>query len=75
MVDVPAAEECEMLTEHDAHILAPYLEPNTSAAMILFENIWASKVADAIVEAEGTVVLNRRIPRAVIDQMLAESLS
>lgn len=75
MVDIPAAEDCELLTEHDAHILAPYLEPNTSAAMILFENVWAAKVADAIVEADGTVVLNRRIPRAVINQMLAETLA
>ena len=75
LVDRPTAAEADLLDASDAEMLAPFMEPNSSAAMILFENVWATKIADAVVEAAGSVMLNRRIPRAVIDQMLVESLT
>jgi uncharacterized membrane protein len=71
LVEPAAMGDSDLLSHQDAHVLAPYLEPSTSAAMILFENVWATKVAEAVRNADGTVVLNKRIPRAVIDEVLA----
>ncbi|MBX3069155.1 MAG: hypothetical protein KF883_01505 [Thermomicrobiales bacterium] len=73
-VDTSDLDDEELLCDDDALRLVPCLEPDTSAALILFENVWARKVAIAIREADGVVVLNKRIPRAVIDQMLNDSL-
>ncbi len=73
LVESPDEAE-DLLSERDAQLVVEHLAPNSSAALILFENIWARKVAEAVQEADGTVVLNKRIPRAAIEQMLNESL-
>jgi len=38
----------------------------------MFEHRWVAGVADAIKRAGGSVVMTERIPRAVIDQLVAE---
>ena len=60
------------LTEDDARSLAGGLENNSSAAIMLFENTWATRFADALRNASGELVLSERIPRAVIDELIAE---
>jgi Family of unknown function (DUF6325) len=60
------------LTEDDARSLAGGLENNSSAAIMLFENTWATRFADALRNANGELVLSERIPRAVIDELIAE---
>jgi Family of unknown function (DUF6325) len=60
------------LTEDDARSLAGGLENNSSAAIMLFENTWATRFADALRNANGQLILNERIPRAVIDDLIAE---
>jgi uncharacterized membrane protein len=60
-----------MLNEDDAHGLAEALENNSSAGIMLFENTWATRFADAIHNARGEVVLNERIPRAAIEELIA----
>jgi uncharacterized membrane protein len=60
-----------MLNEDDAHELAEALENNSSAGIMLFENTWATRFADAIHNAKGEVVLNERIPRAAIEELIA----
>jgi hypothetical protein len=42
---------------------------------MLFENTWASGFADAVANANGEVVLNERIPRAVVEELLASAPS
>jgi hypothetical protein len=37
--------------------------------VLLFENIWARKFREAVTEAGGVVVLQERIPRAVIEEL------
>ena len=68
--DPVVADITEMLTPDDATQLAASLENNSSGAVMLFENAWATKVRDALVNANGELVLNERIPRAVIDELL-----
>ncbi len=60
------------LTEEDARSLTGGLENNSSAAIMLFENTWATRFADALRNANGELVLSERIPRAVIDELIAE---
>jgi uncharacterized membrane protein len=60
-----------MLNEEDAHQIAASLENNSSAAIMLFENTWATRFVDAVSNARGEVVLNERIPRAVIQEVTA----
>jgi hypothetical protein len=60
------------LTEDDARSLTGGLENNSSAAILLFENTWATKFADALRNANGELILSERVPRAVIDELIAE---
>jgi Family of unknown function (DUF6325) len=60
------------LTEDDARHLAGGLENNSSAAIMLFENTWAARFAEALRNAGAELILNERVPRAVIDELIAE---
>ena len=60
------------LTEDDARSLAGGLENNSSAAIMLFENTWATKFVEAMRNANGQLVMIERVPRAVIDELIAE---
>jgi len=60
-----------LITHDDALYLTATLGPNSSAGIMLFENVWAKRFADAVVSANGHVVLNERIPRAVIEELVA----
>jgi uncharacterized membrane protein len=62
-----------MLNDDDAHELAASLENGSSAGIMLFENIWAARFAQAVRNANGEVLLNERIPHAVIEEVLAQS--
>ena len=60
-----------LLNEDDAHHLAGALENNSSAGILLFENVWATRFVEAVRRADGEVVFNERIPRAVIEELVA----
>lgn len=59
-----------MLSADDVHSLATSMENNSSAALMLFENTWATRFRDAMLEANGELILNERIPKAVVDEMV-----
>jgi uncharacterized membrane protein len=63
-----------MLNEDDAHELTASLENNSSAALMLFENTWATRFVEAASNAGGEVVVNERIPRAVIQELTAAAV-
>jgi len=65
------SELSDTLTEDDAEMLARSIPNNSSAAILLFENTWAKTFVDAVVRANGEVVLNERIPRAAVDALIA----
>ena len=60
----------DLLNEEDIMIAAEMLEPNSSAAMMVFENVWATRLRDAIVNANGRLVDNARIPAPVVQAAL-----
>lgn len=63
----------DLLNEEDIAIAAEMLEPNSSAAMLVFENVWATRLRDAVVNANGRLVDNARIPAAIVNAALAAS--
>lgn len=53
----------------DVQVLADGMAPNSSAALVVYENTWASQFAEAVRNANGEVLLAERIPRAVIEAL------
>ncbi|MGH9215079.1 MAG: DUF6325 family protein [Acidimicrobiales bacterium] len=60
----------ELLTEEDIEAAGEELEPNSSAALLMFENTWAGRLATAIREANGEVLAYERIPRDALQEFL-----
>jgi uncharacterized membrane protein len=56
----------ELLSEEDMLLAAEGLEPNSSAALLVWENVWARKVATAIRAAGGEVLMSERIPHDIV---------
>ena len=56
-----------MLSEDDLLMVAEELEYNTTAAAMLFENVWATQFSQAVRNANGQVLLNVRIPSDVVE--------
>jgi hypothetical protein len=66
------ADAGNLLTAEDAEQLSADLGPDAAVALLMFEHRWVAPIADAIEAAGGSVVMTERIPRAVIDLLVAE---
>ncbi|HEX5165318.1 MAG TPA: DUF6325 family protein [Thermomicrobiales bacterium] len=60
-----------MLSEEDIDLIAGALEPNSSAALMLFENSWARRFVEGLENAQAEVIISERVPRVVMNQLLA----
>ena len=61
------AEIGGILTDEDVAHAAVSLEPNTSAALLIWEDAWAAPFADAVREANGIILEGARIPHEFIE--------
>jgi uncharacterized membrane protein len=61
----------ELLNQDDAYELAESLENGSSAGIMLFENVWAARFAQAVRASNGEVLLSQRIPNNVIEEVIA----
>jgi Family of unknown function (DUF6325) len=55
-----------LLNEDDIRSVGETLEPNSSAALLVWENVWARQVKQAIINAGGELVDFQRIPHEVV---------
>ncbi len=55
-----------LFNEDDLMDAADGLEPNSSAAVLVWENVWARKVAQAMRDAGGELLTFQRIPHEVV---------
>ena len=55
-----------LFNDDDLQAAADGLEPNSSAALIVWENVWARDVAQAMRDAGGVMVAFERIPHDVV---------
>src|SRR5215207_9288623 len=69
--DPLVAEIAGLLADDDVRALAGALENNSSAGVLLFENVWATRFRDAVLNAHGQLLLSERVPRAVIEEVAA----
>jgi hypothetical protein len=63
----------ELLSMDDIQQVADMLPVNSSAAVLLFENAWARRFRDALVNADAELIYNIRIPYTVIQELMEES--
>jgi hypothetical protein len=55
-----------LLNADDLEAAGEELEPNSSAALLVWEDLWATKLADAIRNADGVLLDLERIPHEVV---------
>jgi Family of unknown function (DUF6325) len=55
-----------LFNEEDLKAAAEELKPNSSAALLVWENLWATKVAQAIRDAGGELLDFERLPHEVV---------
>jgi len=57
-----------LLTDEDIMYAAQGLEPNSSAALLVWEDTWATPFAVAVRNANGVILEGARIPREIIEE-------
>ena len=68
----PIVEEASgLLSEEDIEDLGEGLDPDSSAALLLFEHVWATRFRDAIVDSGGELLARVPIPKEVVDEVIA----
>jgi uncharacterized membrane protein len=67
----PLADEVAgLLSEDDIREIGEQLQPNSSAAMVVFEHAWLRRLREAILNANGRLVAQERIPAEVVERAL-----
>ena len=61
-----------VLSDQDLELAAEALEPDSSAALLVWEHRWAARVAQAIRDAGGRIVAGERVPDEVVEQAVAD---
>jgi uncharacterized membrane protein len=61
----------DLLNEDDLRAAAAALEPGSSAAALIWENVWARKFADAVRGADGMLMAWHHIPYEAVQAVMA----
>jgi flagellar motor switch protein FliM len=64
------AEINGMIQVEDIEMIGEKLENNTTAALLMFENLWAVKFVKAVENANGRSVMHVRIPYEVVAETM-----
>lgn len=64
----------DLLNADDLAFEAALLEPGTSAALIVWENLWAKQLADAVRSAGGALVDSGRVDPELAEAVMAMHL-
>jgi hypothetical protein len=59
-----------MIQVEDIEMISQELEDNTTAALMLFENLWAIKFGEAVLKANGRMVKQERIPMQTVNEVM-----
>jgi len=70
--DPLAWEANEMIKEADAQMVGRDMQNNSTAAVMLFEHLWAVKFKDAVLGADGRLLMQERIPHEVVEEALED---
>ena len=61
-----------LLNDEDIELAAEALEPNSSAALLVWEDAWAAPLAAALRDAGGVLLAGERIPHEIVQAALDE---
>ena len=61
-----AVEAQHWISDDDLNVVRESLEPGTSAAIIVYEESWARRIATAVSAAGGEVALHIQVPRDAV---------
>ena len=59
-----------LVSEDDIAIAAESLDPDSSAGLLVYENVWATRFRDAIVDSGGRLVDRGHIPPEALEAAL-----
>jgi len=59
----------EWFSQGDIEVIAESLPKNSAAGLLLFENVWAIKFKEALLEADAELIDMGRIPPETIEQV------
>jgi hypothetical protein len=60
-----------LLSPSDVEKMGGALANNSSAVLLVFEHTWATELQNAVVRANGRLMVQERIPRETVDAALA----
>jgi len=60
-----------LIGQEDIDYVGAALEPNTSAALLIWEDLWAAPLLGALVKADGILLEGGRIPHELITSALS----
>jgi hypothetical protein len=61
-----------LISPEDIEYAAAALEPNSSAALLIWEDLWAKPFAEAVRRADGILLEGARIPHELIEPALTD---
>jgi len=64
-------EQFELLSDNDLEEIAADLGPESSALVIVWENVWAAQLASTIRGSNGQVIAMDRIPHDIVARAIA----
>ena len=65
--DALSPETMGLLNQEDLAAAGEELEPNSSAALLVWEDVWATKLRDSILNAGGELLDLERVPHEVVN--------
>jgi hypothetical protein len=72
VLDPLEAKVTSMITRNDIDLIAAQLADNSAAGLLLFENLWATRTKQAMLDADARVLMFERIPHEVVEENLAD---
>ena len=61
-----------MISQEDIEYAAESLEPNSSAALLVWEDTWAAALVAALHDVDGVLLEGARIPRDLVEAAFAD---
>jgi hypothetical protein len=69
-----SSESMGLLNDEDVELAAETLEANSSAAFLVWEDLWAARFANAVRDSGGVFIAGERIPNVIVEAAIAQSI-
>jgi hypothetical protein len=69
--DALTAERGGLINQDDLMSIASALDPESSAAILVWEDLWAVRFKEAVINAGGVLVDIQRVPYEIVDAAIA----